>query len=70
MFVICLKQMKIPEDLCGDEEQIMLLVGRIPSESKKPLEIAFLGGEQPKEALKTLANQAFPGFLGQSSFTA
>ena len=48
--------MKVPEDLCGDEEQIMLLVGRITSESKKPLEIAFLGGEQPKEAFHVLVD--------------
>ena len=49
-------KMKIPDDLCGDEGQIMLIVGRIPSESKKPLEIIFLGSESPKEAFHVLVD--------------
>ena len=49
-------KMKIPEDLCGDEGQIMLIVGRIPSESKTPMEIAFLGLESPKEAFHVLVD--------------
>ena len=49
-------KMTIPDDLCGDEGQIMLVVGRIPTESKKPLEIIFLGSESPKEAFHVLVD--------------
>ena len=36
----------------------MLVVGRIPSESKNPLEIIFLGAESPKEAFHVLVDPA------------